>query len=76
MAMQLTVWKGLTLTATAIERLTATAMEMAIDGSTAKEGSMATATAKKSTVWKGLIAMAMAMEAGGGLDGDGNGINN
>ncbi len=37
-----------------------TAMEMAIDGSTAKEGSMATATAKKSTVWKGLTAMVMA----------------
>jgi hypothetical protein len=37
---------------------------------------MATATAKKSTVWKRLTAMAMAMEADGGLDGDGNGINN
>jgi hypothetical protein len=37
---------------------------------------MATVTAKKSTVWKGLTAMATAMEADRGLNGDGNGINN
>ncbi len=37
---------------------------------------MATVTAKKSTVWKGSTSMAMAIEADGGLGGDGNGINN
>jgi hypothetical protein len=63
-------------TATAMEGSTATAMEMVIDSSTVKEGSMATSTAKKSTIWKGLTAMAMAMEADGGLDDYGNGINN
>ena len=52
----------------------ATAMEKAIDGSTAKEGSMATMWAKKLRVWKGSTAMAMAMEADGGLIGNGNGI--
>ena len=41
-----------------------------------KEGSTATLTAKKSTIWKGLTAMAMAMEADGGLDDYSNGINN
>ena len=49
---------------------------MAIDSSTVKEGSTATLTAKKSTIWKGLTAMAMAMEADGGLDDYGKGINN
>jgi hypothetical protein len=76
MAKKSPVWKELTATATAMECSTATAMEMAINGSTAKEGSMATAAAKKSTLWKGLTAMAMGMEADGGIDGDGNGINN
>jgi hypothetical protein len=68
-AKKLTVWKGLTATATAMECSMVAAMETTIDGSIAKEGSMATATAKKT-------AVAMAMEADGGLDGDGNGINN
>ncbi len=31
---------------------------------------------KKLTVWKGSTAMVTAMEADGGLDGDGNGRNN
>ena len=76
MAKKSTVWKGLTATTTAMECLMATAMEMAINGSTAEEGFMATAMTKKSTAWKGLTAMATAMEADGGLDGDGNGIYN
>ncbi len=33
---------------------------------------MATAMVKKSTVWKGSTAMAMSIEADGGLDGNGN----
>ena len=66
-----TAMDGSTATATAMN-----STEIAIDGSTAKEGSIATATVKKSTLWKGLAAMAMAMEADGGLDSDGNGINN
>ena len=53
-----------------------TAMEMAIDGSTVKEGSTATLTANNLTIWKGLTAMATAMEADRGLDDYGNGINN
>ena len=46
----------------AMEELMATATVVAIEGLTAMEGSKATATAKKSRVWKGAMAMATEME--------------